>query len=613
MRLFVTGATGLLGRRLVLDRLERGDHVTVLSRHGAKARGLFAADVNANVVVVEGDPGVPGPWQKAVDGMDAVIHLAGAGIADKRWNKAYKETIRRSRVDGTYQVADAVLHAASPPRVVISASAVGIYGDRGDVAADESTPPADDFLAQLAVDWESQANRMQSPRTRIVNLRIGIVLDERGGALGQMLPLFRKGIGGRLGNGRQYMSWVHWRDIIGLIDHALDHDAVQGPLNAVAPNAVMNKSFTKSLARVLRRPAFFFVPKIALRIGLGEFAKFLTTSLRVAPARAIETGYTFQFSDLDVALESLLGSSHNDDGPPVVDEPRPESPDGQPDVMAPDHIRMVAVDIDGTLLTSDGTIGRGVINACRAAHRAGCLVVPATSRPPRAVASIMQMLDVPGPVVAYNGAIIWDPAERAVLHHETIDADAARSIVSDVREAYPSIFIAVEIEDRWFTDRAAQPSDGNGLWLTEPDGVQPLYELLEQPITKLNIVGPADMIAEVQSLIGDRYWKTRRVSMFVSDPRFVQIMSPMVDKGIAVQRIARQHGIPQDQVMAIGDASNDMGMIEWAGFGVAVANAASPVRALADAVVPANDEGGVARAIQRFVLNPADRMESMPR
>ncbi|MCA9295506.1 MAG: TIGR01777 family oxidoreductase [Phycisphaerales bacterium] len=619
MRVFITGATGLLGRRLVLDRLERGDQVIALSRSAGRATELFAARVNRNVTVVEGDPGVPGPWQRAIDGCDVVVHLAGAGLADRRWTPAYKKIIEQSRVDGTYQVADAVREAKHPPGVVISASATGWYGDTGEMVVDETAPASHDFLGHLCQRWEAQANRMSSPVTRVVNLRTGIVLDAKGGALGQLVPLFKAFIGGPLGSGRQFMSWIHWRDIIGLINHAIETRDLRGPINAVAPTPVRNRAFSKALGRALGRPSFLPAPKLGVRIIVGEFAGFLFASQRVVPKRALESGYTFQFTSLDEALESVLhrataapSFAHAGPTPRTVNDavttsataaPRRQGPSEAAEEPRPSQpIRLVAIDVDGTLLSSEGTISRGVIQACRNARRAGVLIVPATSRPPRGMSGIMQLLDLPVPVITYNGALIWDAATKSVLHEESMTGALTQEIIAAVRSTTSDVFIAVEQGDDWFTDRAPRQEDGHGLWLTEPTGVRPFYEVLERPVTKLNIVGSPASILTVRSMVSERFWKTRQISLFCSDPRFLQILSPMVHKGIALQRIANRRGISRSAVMAIGDASNDLGMIEWAGFGVAVANAVAPVKELADVVVPSNDDGGVARALQRYVL-----------
>ena len=302
MRIFLTGATGLIGRRLVADRLARGDSLTVVSRLGARARAL-AGEID----VVEADLTEPGPWQQRVNGCDAVVHLAGAGVADRRWTRAYRALIVDSRIEGTRRIVDAIEGAAARPRILVNASAVGYYGDGGDTILDESAPAGDDFLADLSVRWEAEAARAGDGATRVVLLRISVVLDPRGGVLGAMLPIFRLGLGGRLGSGRQYFPWIHWRDVVGLIDVALGDDTLCGPINVVAPEAVTGRVFARTLGRVLRRPAVLPVPVAALRVVMGEMGRYAVASQRVVPQLATGRGYAFAFGRLQPALENLLG------------------------------------------------------------------------------------------------------------------------------------------------------------------------------------------------------------------------------------------------------------------------------------------------------------------
>ena len=301
MRIFVTGATGLIGRRLVADRLSRGDTLTVVSRDAGRAQTL-----GTGIDVVEADLMRPGDWQKQVDGCDAVVHLAGAGVGDRRWNSAYRKLLVDSRVESTRRIVDAIDNAGARPPVLVNASAVGYYGDCGDTPLDESAPAGDDFLAGLTVQWEEQAARAGRGSTRVTMLRIAVVLDPRGAALGKMLPVFRLGLGGPLGSGRQYFPWVHWRDAIGLIGFALDNESISGPLNVVAPEAVTNREFTRILGRVLHRPAVLPVPAAMLRFAIGEMGRYVVASQRVGAERAIRAGYTFAFDRLQPALEDLL-------------------------------------------------------------------------------------------------------------------------------------------------------------------------------------------------------------------------------------------------------------------------------------------------------------------
>jgi uncharacterized protein (TIGR01777 family) len=295
----------MVGRRFVSDRLQRGDRLVCLSRDGERARRALRAPEPERLEVVEGDPAVGGPWQGHVDGCDAVVHLAGAGVGDRRWSAAYKKVLVDSRVESSRHVVDAVAAARRRPSVLISASATGYYGACHD-GVDETAPPGDDFLARLSVEWEDAARSAADHGARAVQARLGIVLDERGGALARMVPLFRWMVGGPLGSGGQYMPWVHWRDVTGLVELALRDDRLSGPINLVAPEAVTNRAFARALGRVLARPSWLPVPRLGLRIALGELAAFMTMSQRVAPKEALELGYEFAFPRLEAALADLL-------------------------------------------------------------------------------------------------------------------------------------------------------------------------------------------------------------------------------------------------------------------------------------------------------------------
>ena len=306
MRILITGGTGLIGRRLLADRLSRGDEVVLVTRDRQRARRRIGTDATKGVSIVEGDPATAGGWQKSIDGCDAVINLAGAGVADRRWTTGYKKLLVDSRVNSAARVVDAITESQRPPGALIGASATGYYGARGDECLDESAGPGDDFLARLAVAWEHKTQEAASAGARVVNLRFGVVLDRAGGALPKMIPPFRFFCGGPLGSGRQYMPWVHWGDVIGLIDLALHTSALTGPLNVVAPEAVTSRTFARTFGRVLKRPAVLPVPRLALRLVLGELADYATMSQRVEPAAAHRHGYRFRFPRLQPALESLL-------------------------------------------------------------------------------------------------------------------------------------------------------------------------------------------------------------------------------------------------------------------------------------------------------------------
>lgn len=243
----------------------------------------------------------------ACAGLDGFVHLGGANIG-QRWTASHRRAIRDSRVDGTTLLARTAAALSLRPRVVVSASAVGIYGDAGDAVLDESSPVGEDFLAQVSRDWETAAAPASAAGIRVVHLRFGVILSRRGGALARLWPVFRLGLGGRLGNGRQWMSWVSLDDAVAMVRWALERDTVRGPVNAVAPLAVTNAEFTAALARAARRPALFTVPTVALKLMFGEMAQAtLLASQRCVPRRLGETGFQFAHPTLDAALRAGTG------------------------------------------------------------------------------------------------------------------------------------------------------------------------------------------------------------------------------------------------------------------------------------------------------------------
>jgi uncharacterized protein (TIGR01777 family) len=306
MRVFVTGGTGLAGRRLVRALRGRGDQPVVLSRRAAHARDLFGADVS----VVEGDPMQAGAWMDAVPDSDVVVNLAGENIFGRRWNDAVKAMLKDSRVQGTRHVAEALarkpMRPDGRPRVLVNASAIGFYGPRGDEEVDENSPPGEDFLARLCVEWEREAVAVERAGVRCAVVRVGVVLDREGGALAKLLTPFKLFAGGPVGGGRQWMSWIHHEDLTGLILLALDRDEARGPLNGTAPHPVTNRDFGKALGHVLHRPSFFPTPGFLLRLGLGQVAEVILTGQRVLPRRPLALGYSFKYPTVDVALQQIL-------------------------------------------------------------------------------------------------------------------------------------------------------------------------------------------------------------------------------------------------------------------------------------------------------------------
>lgn len=303
VRVAVTGATGLIGRALVESLTADGHLVTRILR-----RPPDPGTVPDGTDHVLWDPAAGRIDAAGLEGVDAVIHLAGEPIASHRWTAEQKARIRDSRVAGTRLLARTLAGLDQPPRVLVSGSAIGVYGDRGDDVVDETASPGDDFLAQVCVEWEAATEEAADAGIRVAHARTGIVLSGRGGALARMLPLFRLGLGGRLGSGRQWWSWISLTDEVAALRWLVDHD-VTGPVNLTAPSPVTNAEFTRTLARVLHRPAVVPAPRFALGLVLGrELADaLLFTSARVLPVRLGESGFTFAHDDLATALAAELG------------------------------------------------------------------------------------------------------------------------------------------------------------------------------------------------------------------------------------------------------------------------------------------------------------------
>lgn len=304
MLVTLTGATGLVGRRLIAALDARGDVITVLSRDPERAREVLGADRDA--VAWEPEAG-PAPAD-ALAGRDGVVHLAGEKV-DQRWTAASKERILRSRELGTRNLVAGLSTANPRPRVLVSSSAVGYYGPRGDEPVDEQTAPGSDFLAGVCRAWEREADAAAQLELRVVKVRTGVVLDADGGALSKMLPPFKLGVGGPVAGGAQYLPWIHVDDLVGIYLAALDGQEWRGPVNGTAPEPVTNKAFSKALGRALGRPAFAPVPAAAIKLLYGEMAEIVTTGQRAVPRRTQALGFAYAHPDLDEALRSALATS----------------------------------------------------------------------------------------------------------------------------------------------------------------------------------------------------------------------------------------------------------------------------------------------------------------
>jgi uncharacterized protein len=296
MKLLISGSHGLVGKALVQSLQAGGNEIFRLVRHAPESDSE-----------IEWSPERYSIALALLEGFDAVVHLAGESIASGRWDDAKKRKIRESRLKGTKLLSDALANLKRPPSALISASAIGYYGDRGDELLTETSSPGKDFLADVCVEWENATALATEKGIRVVNTRFGIILASEGGALAKMLPPFRMGVGGKIGSGKQWMSWIALDDVVEGIEHVLGNETVKGPVNFVAPNPVRNAEFTKVLGKVLSRPTIFPIPAFGVRLLFGEMGDaLLLSSQRVEAKRLNESGYRFSYSVLEAALSNIL-------------------------------------------------------------------------------------------------------------------------------------------------------------------------------------------------------------------------------------------------------------------------------------------------------------------
>ena len=302
MKILIAGATGLIGSKLVPFLKEQGHQVVILTREqGQLDSGSISWNPESGFI--DGSK---------LEGFDAIINLAGENIADGRWTEEKKEKIYKSRVNLTRQLSEAIANLTKPPKVFINASATGYYGNKWDIIQTEDSPRGVGFLADLCLKWEEATQVAEDRGIRVVKLRTGIVLSPQGGALGKMIPPFKMGMGGTLGGGAQYMSWITLEDLIRVIDFALTHDSIKGPINVVTPNPVSNADFTKALGKQLHRPTFMHMPEMVVKVMFGEMAdEMLLSSTRAMPEKLTNAGFKFEYPMLEEALQHVLGANES--------------------------------------------------------------------------------------------------------------------------------------------------------------------------------------------------------------------------------------------------------------------------------------------------------------
>jgi len=301
MKVFITGGTGFVGTQITSRLIQEGHQVTILTRSLKGAKGS-----SPGISYLEGDPTKEGPWQEAIKTHDAVINLAGASIFSK-WTEEHKKAIRESRVNTTRNIVEGMPSHPERPFTLFSTSAVGYYGFCADEERTEESPPGNDFLARTAVEWEGEALKAREKGARVVITRFGIVMGEKGGALSQMIPLFKKYIGGPIGSGKQWFSWVHIKDLVEAFVFLIKHPEISGPVNVCSPNPVRNRDLAKALGKALHRPSFFPAPGFMVKLVLGEFGSVILEGQRVIPKRLLENGFVFRYPDIGKALQGIVG------------------------------------------------------------------------------------------------------------------------------------------------------------------------------------------------------------------------------------------------------------------------------------------------------------------
>src|SRR5512143_1107638 len=301
MKILITGGTGFVGTQLTSRLIKDNHEVTILSR-SAKRSG----EIPRGISYLQGDPTQKGSWQEAIKNHDAVINLAGASIFAK-WTEEHKKAIRESRVSTTRNIVEGIPSRLQKQFAFFSTSAVGYYGFCGDEELTEESPNGDDFLARIASEWEGEALKARKKDARVVITRFGIVMGEKGGALSQMIPLFKKYIGGPIGSGKQWFSWVHIKDLAEAFAFLLKHPEISGPVNVCSPNPVRNKDLAKALGKALHRPSFIPAPGFIVKLVFGEFGSVILEGQRVIPKRLLENGFVFQYPDIEKALQGIVG------------------------------------------------------------------------------------------------------------------------------------------------------------------------------------------------------------------------------------------------------------------------------------------------------------------
>lgn len=614
MRLVVIGGTGSIGRRLVPALLKRGDSIALVSRRPRDARRLYEGidrGKTGMLEVVPGDCEYPGPWQQVIDGADAVVHLAGAGVAEKRWSRKRCELIERSRVESTHQVVAAIEDAKLRPPTFVCASATGIYGDNADEIVGERFPPGKGFLADLCVRWEEEARRAEAFGVRVVRARIGIVLDEEGPALKAMLPWFRNGLGAVLGTGKQYVPWIHYRDCVAALLRAIDRRSLVGAVNVTAPEPSSQREFAKALAKAVGRPLLLWAPQAPVRLLLGGIADEAFRSQRAVPKALLADGMEFEATTIQRAMELLVeeeaarerrtsprasrsaaqGAEGGGRDAILASLPKATTPARRP--------KLLVVSADAFVADGNGRVRPGVREAIRAASSCGTAVVLATERSSSAAAWLLAEPLLHPVAIVSNGAVLWNAGEGAAVHVERLEAALVAAILLAARRAAPEIAVLFE-GDRWVASDGELPAG-----LSSITGALTLRlgpnEVPDRAVARMHFVGAPDTVGRARAAIERPFWSDRSIALFGHGATRLVVTAPTVDRAVAAQRIARQLGVSREETMALVGTLDDLGLADWCGFSVAGGEVPDPVRRLAGvALDPQADALG--ESVRRYLL-----------
>ena len=659
-RIFITGATGGLGRRIVADRLARGDALVVLSRRPDDARRLFAAVANPRLEVVEGDPAIPGRWQRHVGSCEAVVHLAGEPIAARRWNAEVRESIRRSRVEGTYQVAFACTTAAKPPSVLVSASGIGFLPRDAGSPLDEASPAGRDFLAQVAVAWEREALRARSESTRVAALRIPIVLDAERGFLREVVPWWRRGVDPTPWSARDRVPWLHWQDIVEVVDRALRDDRLEGPVHAVAPEASEASSWRRAIAAAVGRGAIR-VPPFLARLAAGGVIDSMRGSREAVASKLEAIGFAWRHRDLHEAIAIELR-------PPTADLRPPRAPseaaragasmreaDPRLGSVAPPHARRPDAPRPAPAIPSKGRseatpapppmptappprVTEPPANAVEAsASRDRLVPTPSSASPPAEAAP----RDPAGPpprrssaaaaVVCSAAAVsLDDPREVASLGRlvhawraigiET--ALAARDGLPAIEAALGGLGAATPLildlgaslrsgpERRLLRATPLPPAIVSAVLerLAMVAGVRAALHDAEGPvdprrarnatIIRLDLAGDAAALDDSIAAISEPWWREGAIAVFRLAPQQASIVAGGVDKAVGLQRILRGMGLPPSRAFVLAGGEEDLGLLGLC-RGAVVGQASARLAAATNLALPRGDWDEVDAAVRR--------------